>query len=165
MTRPCDQGSGRSLTRRCWHVLNQLQPDAMYGPSVISRAVNEFSRSFTIIILRLLCGRYDVKLAALNSHGVSEESQLFSFFVTGLKRGPGQPSKEKTRRKGAQRQGEFYMFSLLGYYKLLHLQRHVNIYLNSVPPVPVISLFDFRFSILNTSIYLSQTLKIYADLK
>ena len=106
-----------------------------------------------------------MKLAALNSHGVSEESQLFSFFVTGLKRGPGQASKEKTRRKGAQREGEGNMFSLLGYYELLHLQRHVNIYLNSVPPVPVISLFDFRFSILNTSIYLDQTLKIYAGLQ
>ena len=71
---------------------------------------------------------YDVKLAAVNKHGVSEESQLFSFFVTGLKRGPGQASKgEKTRRKGAQRPGELNMFSWLGYYELLHLQRHVNI--------------------------------------
>ena len=99
----CDPSSGaeaRSLTRRCSHVLNKLQQDAMY----------------------------DVKLAAVNKHGESEESQLFSFFVTGLKRGPGQAGKgEKTRRKGAQRPGELNMFSWLGYYELLHLQRHVNI--------------------------------------
>ena len=43
-----------------------------------------------------------MKLAALNRHGVSEESQVFSFFVTGFK-----PSREKkTRRKGALRQGD-----------------------------------------------------------
>ena len=63
------------LTHICWHTMAGLTNDTMY----------------------------DIKLVAVNSHGQSQESKVFSFYVTGINRMKGgklNQTPERTRRPG-----------------------------------------------------------------